>query len=245
MDITNATVFIPGATSGLGLALARRLKSSGSTVIIGGRRQALLSELSASDGFDTVVIDVADPASITAASASVLEQHPSLNALVTMSGIMRIEDLRDPGHIGAAVETVETNLLGTIRLIDAFLPHLLTQPHASVITVTSGLAYTPKPDVPTYNATKAGIHAYTLSLRHQLRDTSVEVLELVPPAVATDLLGEGVDFGGMPVDAFIDEVAQLLASGAGPEIMVQRVLPLRWSERDGTQAQIMDRLTGH
>jgi uncharacterized oxidoreductase len=245
MDTTNSTVFIPGATSGLGLGLALRLQQAGSTVVIGGRRQQLLDSLAAEHGFDTVLVDVADAASITTAAATVLERHPDLDALVTMSGIMRDEDLRDPAHIDEAEATITTNLLGTIRLIDAFLPHLLTRPAATVMTVTSGLAYTPMAGVPTYNATKAGVHAYTLSLRQQLVGSDVEVLELVPPAVATDLRGAGVDFGGMPLSDFLDEVVALLDAGASPEILVQNVLPLRWSERDGTQAQIMAAMAGH
>lgn len=246
MDTTNSTVFIPGATSGIGLGLALRLQAAGSTVVIGGRRAALLDELHATHGFDTVVVDVADPASITAAAASVLESHPSLDALVTMSGIMRPEDLRDPAHVDTAVATIETNLLGTIRLVDAFLPHLLTRPASTIVTVSSGLAFTPLAATPTYNATKAAVHSYTMSLRQQLQGSGVEVLELAPPAVATDLLG-GADFGGMPLPDFLDEVMGLLTAGAGPEILVENVLPLRWAERDGTQQQLIEALAarGH
>lgn len=245
MDITASTVFIPGATSGIGLALARALRDAGSTVVIGGRRTALLDDLAASDGFDTVQVDVSDPASITAAAATVTAAHPELDAVVTMSGIMRAEDLRSSGHLADAEETITTNLLGTIRLVDAFLPHLLARPSSTIVTVSSGLAFTPLAATPTYSATKAAVHSYTLSLRQQLRDSTVSVLELVPPAVATDLMGAGVDFGGMPLDAFITEVVALLASGTGPEILVQNVLPLRWSERDGTQAQLVEALAAH
>jgi uncharacterized oxidoreductase len=263
MDITASTVFIPGATSGIGLALARRFRDAGSTVVIGGRRTDLLASLHESDGFDTVVIDVADPASITAAASAVLTRHPSLDALITMSGVMYGEDLTDPAHITSAVATIDTNLLGTIRLIDAFLPHLLTRPSATLMTVTSGLAFTPLPMTPTYNATKAAIHSYTLSLRAQLAavaagsagasgaagtsgsagsagssGSSLEVLELAPPAVKTDL-GGGGDFGQMPLDDFADEVVALLRAGEGPEILVQNVMPLRWSERNGNQADLI------
>ena len=246
MDITNSTVFIPGATSGIGLALAQRLQAAGSTVVIGGRRQALLDSLAAEHGFGTVQIDVADASSIEAAATSVLEAYPSLDALITMSGIMRDEDLRDPGHIHDAVELVQTNLVGTIRLIDAFLPHLLTRPSATVITVSSGLAFVPLTATPTYSATKAGVHAYTEALRQQLVGTPVSVLELVPPAVQTDLMG-GADFGGMPLDAFTDEVVGLLRSGAAPEILVENVQGFRWSERDGTHQQLVEMLAsrGH
>lgn len=243
MDITNATVFISGATSGIGLGLALRLQAAGSTVVVGGRRAALLDALREEHGFDTVVVDVADPASIASAADTVLAAHPTLDSVVTMSGIMRTEDLRDPGHVETAVATIETNLLGTVRLVDAFLPHLLTRPAATVVTVSSGLAFTPLAATPTYSATKAAVHSYTLSLRQQLVGSPVSVLELVPPAVATDLLG-GADFGGMPLDDFLDEVVGLLTSGAAPEILVENVLPLRWSERDGTQQQLIEVLAG-
>jgi uncharacterized oxidoreductase len=239
MDTTNSTVFIPGATSGIGLALALRLQAAGSTVVIGGRRQALLDSLAEEHGLGTVQIDVADADSIRAAADQVLAAHPGLDTLVTMSGIMRNEDLRDPGHIDDALETVQTNLVGTIRLIDAFLPHLLTRPAATVMTVSSGLAFVPLTATPTYSATKAGVHAYTQALRQQLVGTSVEVLELAPPAVQTDLMG-GADFGGMPLDAFIDEVMGLIESGAAPEILVQNVQPLRWAERNGNHQQILE-----
>lgn len=243
MDTTNATVFIPGATSGIGLALAQRLQAAGSTVVVGGRRASLLASLREQYGFDTVELDVTDPASIASAAATVLDAHPTLDTLVTMSGIMRNEDLRDPGHIDDAVATIETNLLGTIRLIDAFLPQLLTRPAATIVTVSSGLAFVPLTATPTYSATKAAVHSYTQALRQQLVGSSVSVVELVPPAVATDLMG-GADFGGMPLDAFADEVLSLLASGAAPEVLVQNVQPLRWAERDGNHQQLLEVLAG-
>ncbi|PYY62893.1 MULTISPECIES: SDR family NAD(P)-dependent oxidoreductase [unclassified Curtobacterium] len=239
MDITNSTVFIPGATSGIGLALAQRLQAAGSTVVIGGRRQALLDSLAAEHGFGTVQIDVSDADSIASAASTVLEAYPSLNTLITMSGIMRNEDLRSSDHMDDAIETIQTNLVGTIRLIDAFLPHLLEQPAATLMTVTSGLAFVPLTATPTYNATKAGVHSYTQALRQQLVGSSVEVLELAPPAVSTDLMG-GADFGGMPLDAFADEVMALIESGAAPEILVQNVHPLRFAERNGNHQQILE-----
>jgi uncharacterized oxidoreductase len=243
MDTTNSTVFIPGATSGIGLALALRLQAAGSTVVIGGRRQALLDSLAEEHGLGTVQVDVADADSIRSAADQVLAAHPGLDTLVTMSGIMRNEDLRDPGHVDDALETVQTNLVGTIRLIDAFLPHLLTRPTATVMTVSSGLAFVPLTATPTYSATKAGVHAYTQALRQQLVGTSVEVLELAPPAVQTDLMG-GADFGGMPLDAFIDEVMAIIEAGGTSEVLVQNVQPLRWAERDGTHQQILEMMAG-
>ncbi len=243
MDTTNSTVFISGATSGLGLALAQRLQAAGSTVVIGGRRQDRLDALAAEHGFGTVAIDVADADSIAAAATDVIARYPELDTVVTMSGIMRNEDLRDPGHVSDALETVQTNLVGTILLIDAFLPHMLSRPAATLITVSSGLAFVPLTATPTYSATKAGVHSYTQALRQQLVGSSVEVLELAPPAVQTDLMG-GADFGGMPLDAFTDEVVGLLEAGAAPEILVENVQPLRWAERDGTHQQILEAMAG-
>jgi uncharacterized oxidoreductase len=243
MDITNSTVFIPGATSGIGLALALRLQQAGSTVVIGGRRQALLDSLAAEHGLGTVQVDVADADSIQRAASAVLAEHPELDTLVTMSGIMRNEDLRDPGHIDDALETIQTNLVGTIRLIDAFLPHLLTRPAATVMTVSSGLAFVPLTATPTYSATKAGVHSYTQALRQQLVGTSVSVVELAPPAVKTDLMG-GQDFGGMPLDAFVDEVMTIIEAGDAHEVLVQNVQPLRWAERNGNHQQILEMMAG-
>jgi uncharacterized oxidoreductase len=126
MDITNRTVFIAGATGGIGLELARRFAAAGSTVIVGGRRTDLLRQLGA-DGFATVPVDVTDQASVDRARDTILHSRPGLDTIVTMSGVMIPEDLRDPAHFGVAEETIGTNLLGTIRVIDAFTPHLIAR----------------------------------------------------------------------------------------------------------------------
>ena len=182
MNISGNTVFIPGATSGIGLALAERLQAAGNTVIVGGRRQQLLDEIAATHpGIDTVRIDTADAASITRATRDVVARHPRLNVLVTMAGIMRVEDwAHDTDVLASAEETVTTNVLGPLRLISALLPHLRQQEDATVITVSSGLAFVPLRATPTYNATKAAIHMFSESLRLQLEGTSVSVRELVP-----------------------------------------------------------------
>ena len=130
MDITNRTVFIAGATSGIGLELARRFAAAGSTVIAGGRRTYLLDQAGA-EGFSTAPIDVTDQSSVERARDAVLRSHPGLDTIVTMSGVMIPEDLRDPAHFSAAEKTIDTNLLGTIRVIDAFTPHL-TLGHAEI-----------------------------------------------------------------------------------------------------------------
>jgi uncharacterized oxidoreductase len=136
---------------------------------------------------------------------------------------------------------VTTNLLAPIRLTAALLPHLRAQPTATVMTVTSGLAFIPLAATPTYNATKAAIHSWTISLRHQLRDTSIEVLELAPPAVATDLMpGHADNPNSMPLADYTAEVIGLIERGDAPrgEILVDRVKPLRNAETSGNWDQV-------
>ena len=188
MNISGNTVFIPGSTSGIGLALALELQARGNTVIVGGRRADLLEQIAADHpGIDTVQIDTTDAASIEAAAKEVLARHPDLNVLVTMAGIMRVEDWREPGAFLASAEAVvTTNVLGPIRLIAAFIEHLQAQPDATIVTVSSGLAFAPLAVTPSYNASKAAIHMLSESIRLQLAGTTVKVVELVPPAVRTD-----------------------------------------------------------
>lgn len=232
MNITANTIFIPGATSGIGLALALRLERAGNTVIIGGRRVELLETLAAEHGFSTVAIDVADPASVLAARDRVLAEHPELNVVVAMAGIMAIEDVRSPRFLEQAETIVSTNIAGPLRLIAAFIDHLGNQRDAALLTVSSGLAFTPLAITPTYNASKAFIHLFSESIRLQLADSSVRVIELVPPAVQTELLPGGSENEHyLPLDAFADEVMALLeAQPDATEILVEGVKFLRFAE---------------
>ncbi|MCW2495864.1 SDR family NAD(P)-dependent oxidoreductase [Jatrophihabitans sp.] len=239
MDINNRTVFIPGATSGIGLELARRFTAAGSTVIVGGRRAEQLERLAA-EGFATVAIDVTDPESVARARDSVLQSHPDLDTIVTMSGVMLLEDLRDPAHFADTERTIDTNLLGTIRVIDAFTAHLIARGAGTIITVTSGIGFLPFPPMPTYAASKAGVHAYTEALRAQLDGTGVEVAELVPPAVATTPEQARSNPRALALDAFATEVMELLRTDPTPhEILVEGVQMHRWAERDGTYAELV------
>lgn len=243
MDITGNTVFIPGATSGIGLALAVALHERGNTVVVGGRRTELLERIAAEHpGIDTVRIDTADADSIRTASAEVLERHPELNVLVAMAGIMRVEDWRTPaGFLASAEATVTTNLLGPIRLIGAFVEHLQTRPDATIVTVSSGLAFTPLAVTPSYNATKAAIHMLSESLRLQLAGTSVRVQELEPPAVRTGLLpGQEESEFAMPLDEFVAEVMTIIETRPeATELQVERVKFLRYGEARGDYAQVV------
>ncbi|MGN7701319.1 SDR family oxidoreductase [Cellulosimicrobium sp. 22601] len=243
MDLTNSTVFIPGATSGIGLALAVALHEQGSTVVVGGRRTALLEQIAAEHpGIDTVRVDTTDPESIASAAKEVLERHPDLDTLVAMAGIMRAEDWHHPeGFLDTAEEIVTTNVLGPIRLIGAFVEHLQTRPRATIVTVSSGLAFAPLAVTPTYDASKAAIHMLSEALRLQLADTSVDVVELVPPSVATDLMpGQRESAFAMPLDEFVAEVVELLRTQPDAhEILVERVKFLRYGEARGDYDEVV------
>jgi short-subunit dehydrogenase involved in D-alanine esterification of teichoic acids len=239
MDISNRTVFIAGATSGIGLELARRFAAAGSTVIVGGRRTDLLAQIAA-EGLATVQIDVTDQDSIDRARDTILHTHPNLDTIVTMSGVMIPEDLRDHAHFRAAEKTIDINLLGTIRVIDAFTPHLIARGTGTIITVTSGIGFLPFPVMPTYAASKAGVHAYSEALRAQLDGTGIEVAELVPPAVATTPEHAQRNPRALGLAEFATEVMDLLQTNPTPhEILVQGVLMHRWAERDGTYAELV------
>jgi short-subunit dehydrogenase involved in D-alanine esterification of teichoic acids len=248
MRINGNTIFIPGATSGIGLALAQRLHDAGNTVIVGGRRTELLEQIATRHpGIDTVRIDTTDTASIHEAAQQVIASHPDLNVLIPMAGIMRAEDWTAPSGVLATSEAiVTTNLLGPIRLIAAFLDQLMAQPDATIMTVSSGLAHAPLRPTPTYNATKAAIHLLSETLRLQLADTSVGVIELVPPSVQSEIMpGHDEDPTAMPLAEYLDEVMDLLESQPeASEILVERVKFLRYGEVRGDQEQVIAALNG-
>jgi uncharacterized oxidoreductase len=246
VNISGNTVFIPGSTSGIGLALAVRLQARGNAVTVGGRRSGELERIAAQHpGLDTVQIDTADPASITSAAKQVLDRHPDLNVLVAMAGIMRVEDWHQPASFLASAESViTTNVLGPVRLIAAFIEHLQAQRDATIITVSSGLAFTPLAATPSYNASKAAIHMLSESIRLQLAGTSVKVTELVPPSVRTALLpGQETNQAAMPLEEFVSEAVALLESQPdAKEILVERVKFLRYGEARGDYDHVVEAL---
>ncbi|HEY2449419.1 MAG TPA: SDR family NAD(P)-dependent oxidoreductase [Mycobacterium sp.] len=243
MNISGNTIFIAGATSGIGLALAVELHAKGNTVIVGGRRAERLERVAAEHpGLDTVTIDTADPASIAAAAKEVLAKHPDLNVLVTMAGIMHVEDWHNPGSFLASAESIiTTNVLGPIRLIGALIEQLQSRPDATIITVSSGLAFAPLKVTPSYNASKAAIHMLSESIRLQLADTAVKVKELVPPSVRTALLpGQEDNDVAMPLDEYVAEVVGLLENRPDDnEIQVERVKFLRYGEARGDYDRVV------
>lgn len=244
MKLTNNTVLVTGGGSGIGRGLAETLHRSGNQVLIAGRRRDVLRGVAdANPGIDYCQLDLASPDSIARLAAELADHHPELNVLVNNAGIMHTEDLRTgDGTLAIAETTVAINLLGPMRLTAALLPGLLGQPHAAVVNVTSALAFVPKAAAPTYSATKAGLHAYTQSLRQQLRRTSVQVIEIIPPQVETDMLA-GQDYGPhvMSVDSFVAEVVSLLRrEPEAAEIVVDGARRVRFAAREGHYDDIFD-----
>jgi uncharacterized oxidoreductase len=247
MKLSGNTILITGGGSGIGRELAHRFQALGNKVVVAGRRREALEEaIGGREGMYAVELDVAEPASIKAAARELVADHPDLNILVNNAGIMASEDLGGSRDLGIAEATVTTNLLGPIRLTDALIDHLKTRPDAAIVNVSSGLASVPLVSAPTYSATKAAIHNYTLSLREQLKG-QVEVIELIPPGVQTDLTpGQSTREGYMPLDDYIDEVMALFAiQPTPPEIAVERVKFLRNAEAEGRFPQTFAALNSH
>ncbi len=240
MQTTDNTILITGGGSGIGRALAEAFHALGNQVIISGRSPKSLDAVTAANpGMKSLTVDMTVAAGIRAFAARLAEDYPALNVLINNAGIMRPENLvSQQDDLSNAEDTITTNLLGPIRLTAALLPLLQKQARATVMTVSSGLAFVPMAATPTYCATKAAIHSYTQSLRYQLKGTSVEVLELVPPYVQTKLMGDhqANDPRAMPLDEFIAEVMDILKTQPGAsEICVQKVHPLRYAASEGQE----------
>jgi uncharacterized oxidoreductase len=247
MKTTGNTVLITGGTSGIGLGLAVRLHEAGNKVIVAGRRQQLLDEISTDrPGIDAVLLDVVDPDSITRASEIVAERYPNLNVLINNAGIMLKESLLDPADLPIAYDHVAINLLGTIRMTYAFLPLLVGKADAVIVNVTSAMAFVPFPTTPTYSATKAALHSFSESLRVQLTsaDAGVQVIEVVPPGVRTTLLGQQDDEQAMPLDDFLTETFDLLRETPDArELVVDRARFFRDAQTNGSYDTVLAMLS--
>lgn len=242
MNISGNTILITGGGSGIGRALAEALHAKGNKVIIAGRRERALDTVTeANPGMESMLLDIQDATDIARFARQAVERFPKLNAVIQNAGIMKPENVPAADNLGIAEETIMTNLLGPIRLTTALLPHLMKQPDATVLTVSSGLAFVPLAPTPTYSATKAAIHSWSIGLREQLKKTSVRVIEIAPPYVQTELMGaqQAVDPAAMPLADFTTEVMTILETRPdADEVIVERCKPLRYAEANGTFAQV-------
>ncbi len=214
MQLASHTVLITGGASGIGFALAERFLRAGSQVAICGRRAEKLAEAQARyPEIRTFVCDVGQAADRVALLDQVTRELPGLDVLVNNAGIQRRVRLTEPGDWESVREEIAINLEAPIHLSTLFIPHLLKQGRPAIVNVTSGLSFAPLAGVPVYCSTKAALHSFTLSLRHQLSGTPIEVVEIIPPAVDTDLGGPGLHTFGVPLDEFADGVAARLDRG--------------------------------
>ncbi len=211
MQTSGNTVLITGATSGIGLAFAEEFYKLGNKVIICGRRRIRLSEIEEKyPGMVTWACDVAVAEERVKLYYWILKFHPETNILINNAGIQLVTDLTQPVNLDRVRAETETNFIAPIHLSSLFAQHLATKTEAAVINISSGLAFVPIAFMPVYCATKAAIHSLTLSLRYQLRKTSVKVFEIAPPSVDTELGHDRREdktqtHGGMPISEFITE----------------------------------------
>jgi uncharacterized oxidoreductase len=226
MKLSENTILITGGGSGIGRALAEKFQGSGNKVIITGRnKEKLDAVITQNPGMEARVLDIADGDAILKFAEDRKKEYPDLNVVIHNAGIMDTEKI-GVTDISVAEQQVVTNLLGPIRLNSALLAGLLEKEESTIMTVTSGLAFMPLSLNPTYSATKAAIHSYTESLRYQLKDSTVQVIELVPPYVRTGLTGErqASDPMAMPLEDFISEVWTILEKNPKVnEVLVERV----------------------
>jgi len=214
MDLASNTMLVTGGASGIGLALAERFLAAGNRVLLCGRREEKLLEARRKHPDLRIhVSDLARESDRCALRDWALADSPDLDVLVNNAGIQRYPEFGRGEAWDQIQEEIEINLAAPIRLTSLFLPHLLGRPRAAIINVTSGLAFVPIARAPVYCATKAALHSFTRSLRKQLSGTAVLVIELIPPAVDTDLGGPGLHTFGVPVNDFADHVVAEIAKG--------------------------------
>ncbi|MDN4055999.1 SDR family NAD(P)-dependent oxidoreductase [Massilia sp. YIM B02763] len=238
MQLSDNTIFITGGTSGIGRGLAEALHKLGNQVIIGGRRKTLLDEITrANPGMRSIELDIADAASIDRAAATLVADYPALNVLINNAGIMPFDDVSTAIDEATALSTIDTNLIGPIRMTSALVGHLKRQPRAAIVNNTSVVAYVPLATTAVYSATKAALHSYTMSLRFMLRNTNVEVREIAPPWVNTDLIYKSGDPRAMALEPFVAETLQGLA-GEREEVLVEMAQAARNNPGPGEHKMI-------
>lgn len=214
MEMKNNTILITGGTSGIGLSLAKRFVALGNTVIICGRSESKLAAAKqAVPELHTYRFDVSRQADREALHQQILHDFPDLNILFNNAGVMCFSKLDDLETWPQAQQEITTNLEAPIHLSMLFTPHLSKQHNAAIINTTSGLSHVPLIMAAVYSATKAALNSFTISLRAQLADKMIQVIEVSPPHVNTDLGAPGANTAGMPLDEFTDVVMAGLEHG--------------------------------
>lgn len=197
MNLSGNTILITGGTGGFGWEFASKLTALGNTVIITGRNSQKLQETKKKlPAIHTMQSDVSNPEEIIHLYGQVTREFPDLNILINNAGEMRKISLHHRHDLNDITREIEINLMGPVRMVQQFLPHLKKQPSAAILNVTSGLALIPFPISPVYGATKSGLRSYTQSLRVQLKHTNVKVFELIAPASGTPLGDQFADLEG-------------------------------------------------
>ncbi len=214
MNLTSSSILITGGSEGIGLALAERFLKAGSTVIVCGRREEVLREAQQKHPqLHIRVCDVANEQARIELFKWATTEFPNLNVLINNAGIQRRFQFTQQPEWAEVQSEITINVEAPIHLGILFLPHLLKQTQPAIINVTSGLAFVPAAFAPVYAATKAAMHSLTMSLRQQLSKTPVEIIEIVPPAVNTNLGGVGLHDSGTPLNEFGDAVFKGLEKG--------------------------------
>ena len=216
MKLSGNTIFITGGTSGIGLAFAERFLELGNKVIICGRREDRLNHLKEiHPGLITYACDVSDSLQRENIAATIIKEYSDVNILMNNAGIQLVADLTKPVNIENIKLEIETNLTAPIHLGSLFATHLATKSDAAIINISSGLAFTPIAFMPVYCATKAAIHSLTMSLRYQMRNTSVKIFEIIPSSTDTELGHErradkNETHGGIPISEFLEEAMEAI-----------------------------------
>ena len=227
MKTTGNTIFITGGGSGIGRGLAEAFHRLGNQVIISGRRRANLDEtIAANPGMQAIELDITDPENIISVAEELVAGWPSLNVLINNAGVMQVDDLGAPVDETLLTSTLSTNLMGPIRMTSALIEHLKQQQDATIINVSSVLAFVPMAMAGVYSSTKAAIHSYTQSLRYKLKDSSVRVVEIAPPWVQTDLLNSKNEPRAMSLAPYIEQTMRELGTDA-IEALVETARPMR------------------
>lgn len=238
MKLTGNTIFITGGGSGIGRGLAEALHRRGNQVIISGRRaERLQATIDANPGMRAVSLDITNPSDVQAVAAKLIADYPDLNVLINNAGIMYPDGAQGPVDDDLLRSTVDTNLLGPIRMTSALIEHLKTRDDAVVANVTSVLGFVPLAITAVYSSTKAALHSYTLSQRYLLRDSKVSFIEIAPPWVRTELLNSTEEERAMPLDTFIEGAIEQLGTDAN-EILVGPAVAMRANPGPGEHAWV-------